>query len=36
MDKNVIKQIILWQQEFVGKVKLQGRNISLQQNANNV
>ena len=36
MDKNVIKQIILWQQEFVGKVKLQGRNISLEENANYV
>lgn len=36
MDKNVIKQIILWQQDFVGKVKLQGRNISLEENANYV
>ena len=36
MDKNVIKQIILWQQEFVGKVKLQGRNLSLEENANYV
>ena len=36
MDKNVIKQIILWQQEFVGKAKLQGRNISLEENANYV
>ena len=36
MDKNAIKQIILWQQEFVGKVKLQGRNISLEENANYV
>ena len=34
MDKNVIKKIILWQQEFVGKVKLQGRSISLEENAN--
>ena len=27
MDKNIIKQIILAQQEFVGKIRLQGRNI---------
>ena len=36
MDKNVIKKIILWQQDFVGKVKLQGRSISLEENANYV
>ena len=27
MDKNVIKQIILRRQDFVAKVKLQGRKI---------
>ena len=36
MDKNVIKQIILAQQEFVGKIRLQGRNIHLEENANYV
>lgn len=36
MDKNIIKQIILWQQEFVGKVKLQSRNISFDEKANYV
>lgn len=36
MDKNIIKQIILWQQEFVSKVKLQGRKISFEDNANYV
>ncbi len=36
MDKNVIKQIILAQQEFVGKVKLIGRDIPLEDNANYV
>lgn len=32
MDKNIIKQIILAQQEFVGKIRLQGRNIHLEEN----
>lgn len=36
MDKNVIKQIILAQQEFIGKVKLIGRDIPLEDNANYV
>ena len=36
MDKNVIKQIILWQQDFVGKVRLQGRKIFFDENANYV
>lgn len=36
MDKNVIKQIILAQQEFVGNVKLIGRDIPLEDNANYV
>ena len=36
MDKNIIKQIILWQQEFVGKVKLQSRNISFDEKVNYV
>ena len=36
MDKNIIKQIILWQQEFVGKIKLQSRNISFDEKANYV
>ena len=36
MDKNVIKQIILRQQDFVAKVKLQGRKIFFDENANYV
>jgi len=36
MDKNVIKQIILAQQEFIGKIRLQERNIHLEENANYV
>lgn len=36
MDKNVIKQIILAQQEFIGRVKLIGRDIPLEDNANYV
>ncbi len=36
MDKNVIKQIILWQQDFVGKVRLQDRKIFFDENANYV
>lgn len=36
MDKNVIKQIILWQQSFVSKVQLQSRDVSLEENANYV
>ena len=36
MDKNVIKHIILWQQDFVGKVRLQGRKIFFDENANYV
>lgn len=36
MDKAVIKQIILAQQEFVGKVKLQERAVALDENANYV
>ena len=36
MDKNIIKQIILWQQDFVSKIKLQNRSISFDDNANYV
>lgn len=36
MDKNIIQQILLSQQEFVRKVKLQKRNIALEPNANHV
>lgn len=36
MDKNIIKQIILWQQDFVEKVKVQQRSISFDENANYV
>ena len=36
MDKNIIKQIILRQQDFVAKVKLQGRRIFFDENANYV
>lgn len=36
MDKNVIKQIIIRQQEFVSKIKLQKRNIQLDPSANYV
>ena len=36
MDKNIIKQIILFQQDFVEKVKLQCRNISFDEKANYV
>lgn len=36
MDKNIIKQIILKQQDFVGRVKLQGRQIYFDENANYV
>lgn len=36
MDKNVIKQMLLRQQEFVGNVKLQRRDITLDPNANYV
>ena len=36
MDKNVIKHIILWQQDFVGKVRLQDRKIFFDENANYV
>lgn len=36
MDKNIIQQILLSQQEFVRKVKLQKRNIALEPNANYV
>ena len=36
MEKNVIKQIILWQQDFVEKVKLQDRSVSFDENANYV
>ncbi len=36
MDKNIIKQIILWQQDFVCKVRLQGRSILFDENANYV
>lgn len=36
MDKNIIKQIILWQQELVCKVELQGRKIFFDDNANYV
>lgn len=36
MDKNVIKQIILAQQEFVGNVRLIGRDIPLEDHANYV
>ena len=36
MDKNIIKQIIIHQQEFVSKIKLQRRNIELDHAANYV
>lgn len=36
MDKNVIKQIILNQQDFVGRIKLQSRNVCFEENANYV
>lgn len=36
MDKNVIKQIILSQQEFIRGIKLQTRNVSFEENANYV
>lgn len=36
MDKNVIKQIILNQQDFIGRIKLQSRNICFEENANYV
>ena len=36
MDKNVIKQIILNQQDFIGRIKLQSRNVSFEENANYV
>ena len=36
MDKNIIKQIILSQQEFIGKIKLQTRKIDIEGNANYV
>ena len=36
MDKNIIKQIILSQQEFIGKIKLQTRKIDIEENANYV
>lgn len=36
MDKNVIKQIILNQQDFIGRIKLQSRNVCLEENANYV
>lgn len=36
MDKNVIKQIILNQQDFIGRIKLQSRNVCFEENANYV
>ena len=36
MDKNIIKQIILSQQEFIGKIKVQTRKIDIEENANYV
>lgn len=36
MDKNIIKRIILWQQDFVSKVRLQERQIFFDENANYV
>ena len=36
MDKNVIKHIILSQQEFVSKIQLQTRPIVLEPNINYV
>lgn len=36
MDNNVIKQIILNQQDFIGRIKLQSRNVCFEENANYV
>ena len=36
MDKNIIKQIILSQQEFIGSIKLQTRNVAFEENSNYV
>lgn len=36
MDKNVIKQIILNQQDFISRIKLQSRNVCFEENANYV
>lgn len=36
MDKNVIKQIILNQQDFIGRIKLQSRDVCFEENANYV
>lgn len=36
MDKNVIKQIILNLQDFIGRIKLQSRNVCFEENANYV
>lgn len=36
MDKNVIKQIILNQQDFIGRIKLQSRNVCFEENVNYV
>lgn len=36
MNKNVIKQIILNQQDFIGRIKLQSRNVCFEENANYV
>lgn len=36
MDKNIIKQIILNQQDFIGRIKLQSRNVCFEENANYV
>lgn len=36
MDKNVIKHIILNQQDFIGRIKLQSRNVCFEENANYV
>lgn len=36
MDKNVIKQIILNQKDFIGRIKLQSRNVCFEENANYV
>lgn len=36
MDKNVIKQIILNQQDFISRIKLQSRDVCFEENANYV
>lgn len=36
MDKNIIKQIILSQQAFIGSITLQARDVTFEENANYV